>query len=289
MALPVQLHQLINLVSLVVLAYALGTLQLSIPTLAILSGIVAFIDIVLFKKRAFEKLIPYTAVTTLLGTVLILYASHIYIYATAAVAGVVQKHILRFANKALFNPSNFAVIFALSFFGGMCGIKEGHLGEYPLLLAAVFVMGVWVLLRAERLLIPLVYVVVYAVFVNMWLFKQDPTLYAEAFVWRYISVATVVFLMFMLTDPKTTPHRWYMQIAFAAATAGMHAWLDILYTPRLTHPFEALFIVSPVWNIVTARQSRQKRVAYAMAALAITVTVTGVLEHSHLFRAGYES
>jgi hypothetical protein len=289
MALPVQLHQLINLLFLVGLAYALETLHLSILSLIVSGSIVAFIDAVGFKKRAFRQFIPYTAVTTFLGTVLILFASHTYIYVVAAVAGVVQKHLLRFGNKTLFNPSNFAVVFALLFFGRMCGIKEGHLGEYPWLLALVFAAGVWILLRVERLLIPLAYASVYAAAASLWLFSNDPTLYFETFVWRYASVATVVFLMFMLTDPRTTPHTWYAQVVFAAAVAFVHIGLDTLYTPRMTHPFEALFIVSPVWNIVTARQSRQTKVAYVIAALAITVTITGILEHRHLFRMGYES
>jgi Na+-translocating ferredoxin:NAD+ oxidoreductase RnfD subunit len=289
MKFPVQVHQLVNLFILVGVAYALGGLQLTWWTLVGSAIAVAAVDYCLFRRRGIERFVPYTAVTTLLGTVLILFASQTYVYAVAAVAGVIQKHLFRIEGRALFNPSNFAVVFALLFFGGMCGVKEGHLGEYPLLAAAVFLMGIWILLRVDRLLIPIVYIVVYAFFAQWKLFADDPTLYVEAFAWRYVSVATVVFLMFMLTDPKTTPSRWYAQIAFAASTALAHGLLDMIFTPRLIHPFEALFIVSPLSNIVTARLPfKRKSVALAIA-FAATLGVAVFLEHHHLFRLGYES
>lgn len=249
--------QLLNLSLLVLLGYATAYLYLPLSEifLFLLFGLLVEHALIYLKQRRLSYF-SVSAMTTVLGVVLMMAASHGWIYLVVIAAGLLQKHFLHVAGRHLFNPSNFALIAGLLLFYHDAHIVLGQLGDARWLAAVTAGLAAVVLWVAKRWVIPVVFVVAYLLLEDFLVVAADPVLRFDDLLLRFYSVSFLVFIFFMLTDPRTTPRGAAGQIFFGAGVALFAALLDDLYGFRVQHLFLALFAVSALSGVVERRSGR---------------------------------
>ncbi len=200
-------------------------------------------------------------------------AANIWIYFAVIAAGLTQKHFMVFNKMHFFNPSNFAILIVLIFFHDSAQILLGQLGDALWLMVAVVVVGVFVLIRASRWMIALSFALSYLLFEYLFVVSTDPTMLFEQLTYRFLSISFVVFILFMLTDPRTTPNKWYLQLLFGMLVALFASLLDYIYGFRTQHIFLALALCSVLNPLLMLYNQERLRVRLVI----ITVTIEALL------------
>lgn len=245
-----QLLQCFNLFLILVLGYTTAYLYLSLDKVIMILVFALAIDyIYLSFDHDRKRYIPISACTTGIGVVLMMVASHIWIYPFAIAVGLLQKYLLRIQKKHVFNPSNFALVFSLLFFYEDAHIVLGQLGDERWLVVLVVLLGAVILYHVKRMVIPIVFAIIYFVLQYFLIIHYDPVALVDDLLLRFYSVSFMVFILFMLTDPRTTPERWWMQVLFAFLVAFLATTMDHYYGFRIQHLFLSLFVLSVLWRI----------------------------------------
>lgn len=268
--------QTFNLVVLIVAAYAYDTLPVTVAELAIMLFVAESADLALQHGR---RRFSFSALTTAMGVALMMYATQWWIYPLAILAAIAQKHRVKYRHAHLFNPSNFAVVSVPILFPQWSALHLGVLGENPLLWSAVVGVGALTLYFVDRLLLPIVYLSTYVALSYFLIVRPDPVMVWEDFLLRFYSVSTIVFVLFMLTDPRTTPQRWQAQSIFAAFVAIVSVALDRIFAYSAVHPFVALFVVTPAYVLYRERCRNAKVWAiwfFSVFAVIIATHTVGV-------------
>ncbi len=277
----IQLHQFLNLLVLLGIAWYNGTL---------LYPFAAIVGLMLWSwvwERCFAALRggyggSVSALSTAVGVILMLYVSRFWIAPAVLWGALAQKHFLRPGGRHLFNPSNFAVIAALWLFPTSAAVVSAQLGSALVAAVLVSVLAMGILIRAKRWIVPPVFVLVYLLGAHLLLAGYDPTLTDEEILRRFASIAFLVFVFFMLTDPRTTPESPWGQALFAAAVALAAVGLDRLVGIRTQHPFEALFLISPIaaWGRMG---TKGERIAWALGIVGALGIVWSIERHPPLY------
>jgi hypothetical protein len=210
-------------------------------------------------KHRENMYIAYSALSTTLGVTLMLVAVHFWMYAVVIGLALVQKHLIRVDARHFFNPSNFALIAAMLLFYNEAHLVLGQLGESFVLRMSVMVLAAAVLIRVDRWVIPLVFGVTYLWAEYVWIVGYDPVMMFEEIYERFYSVSFVVFVAFMLTDPRVTPPGFLQQVVFGAAVALIGVWMDRMSGFRVQHLFMALFVLSPWVPLFYVDASHRKK------------------------------
>ncbi len=245
MAVSPQMQQLINLVFLLLLAKY--TAYLYLPWSSVL--FILFITVLLAETINYLKykniaLFPYSSLSTAIGVMLMMVTTHTWILLTLIFFGLLQKHWLQIGERHFFNPSNFALILGLLLFYRDAHIVTGQLGDALWLWMTVVLIGLFILYRVNRWIIPVVFTAGYIFFQYIWVVEADPVMTMEEVIERFYSVSFIVFILFMLTDPRTTPQKYGWQIIFALTVSMTAALLDYFNAFRVQHLFLALFAIS---------------------------------------------
>jgi hypothetical protein len=215
----------------------------------------------------------YSSLITAIGVMLMMASSQFYIYFIIIALALLQKHYLKINNQHFFNPSNFALIMALFFFYDEAHIVLGQLGDELWLALLLGVMAIAILVRVNRWLISLCFTVFYLLFQYWFIVSSDPVLIMEEIYHRFYSVSFILFILFMLTDPRTTPSKNYYQISFALLIALFTVGLDYLYGFRVQHLFLSLFFFSLFTPILEHRDKRNKALYTLTFLLFVLVTM----------------
>jgi len=269
--------QFLNLLLVMTLGYFSGHLYLDSKSIVILLLFTAMVEHLLLYYR--ERVVGYfsvSALTTALGVMLMMVSPYLWIYMSAIAAGLTQKHLLRYEGRHLFNPSNFALIFAMSLFYDQAHIVLGQLGDAYWFAALIILIGIMILIWAKRWLIPLGFVAVYLGSQYIMIVQSDPVMLFEDVLFRFYSVSFIVFILFMLTDPQTTPEQWYAQALFGGSVALLAAALDYYYGFRVQHLFIALFLVSAlrIFSYKGRNHPKDLIIKTAIIILVLSVIIT---------------
>jgi len=186
----------------------------------------------------------YSAISTALGIILMMVAEHWWIYLVVIGLGLAQKHFLSIEKKHFFNPSNFALLFALLLFYNDAHIVLGQLGDSVWLKIFILILAIGILIRVERWVIPLVFIISYIIMQYVVIVQHDPVMIMEDVYHRFYSVSFLVFILFMLTDPRTTPQSIRGQAVFSIGLVFFSTLLDYWYGFRVQHLFMSLFFFS---------------------------------------------
>jgi Na+-translocating ferredoxin:NAD+ oxidoreductase RnfD subunit len=250
-----QLLQFLNLLLLMALGYFTAHIYLSYEViLLVLLFSMLFEHLLIYIKEKKLAYFSFSALSTALGVMLMMVTPHPWIYMIVIAFGLLQKHALRYGGKHIFNPSNFALITALLFFYKDAHIVLGQLGDAPWLAMGVVAVGMVVLWKAERWLIPTAFVLAYTGFQYLGIVRSDPVILFEDITLRFYSVSFIVFILFMLTDPRTTPSKAVYQLLFGAGVAFFATIMDYWYGFRVQHLFIALFLLSALQTIWLERK-----------------------------------
>jgi NQR2/RnfD/RnfE family subunit of NADH-ubiquinone oxidoreductase len=217
--------------------------------------------------RAFRRDAPVfdrvlSAATAAVSTLILLVSPVPWFYALAGVVAIASKYLVKNATgKHVFNPTNFAIVFAVAFLPDDLLVRPDQFSGSPWLMAQVFVFGVLAVVRGARFRTTLGYylaVVGFALPVGTALGMKPLWILAPE-----MNTSTLIFACLMITDPQTTPgavargpsqanaatgasvrdaHR--RQIAFGGLVGLVHLSLRYLQVPY--SPFIALFVVTGV-------------------------------------------
>jgi len=230
-----------------------------------------------FLKGKKFSFFSFSSLSTAIGVMLMMASTHLYIYIVVIFFGLAQKHFLQYSTKHIFNPSNFALMMGLLFFYKDAHIVLGQLGDNVSLQLILFILSTMILYRVDRWMVPVSFSIFYLLFQYFFIVSYDPVMIFEDIYHRFYSVSFLVFILFMLTDPKTTPSKKSWQILFAFCLAFVSVWLDRFNGFRIQHLFMALFLLSPLVTLSIFWQELKQRKSTLMLSLMILLLVVGTI------------
>ena len=276
---PIQLHQNINLFLLLVVGSFMAHIYLGwVEIVAILTFTVFIEHLFLYFNKRREFYFSYSSFSTAIGVIVLMYSPHLWIYFLVITLGLAQKHFLTFKGKQFFNPSNFALIMALLFFYKDAHIITGQFGDELWLSLVVSVVAIIILIRVNRWIIPLAFILFYLFFQYYLIVGYDPVTLFEDIYHRLYSVTFILFIYFMLTDPPVTPTKWYEQIGFALVVALMSTLLDRFYGFRVQHLFMSVFFFSIFVNLLKFNSNRVPLLKLTVIILFFAIATLTVIE-----------
>jgi len=221
--------------------------------------------------------VSYSALSTALGVMLMLAVPQSGIYFVLMVLALGQKHFLRRYGYHFFNPSNFALMSALLLFYSQAHLVLGQLGDARWMRVLIVLLALAILLRVQRWMIPAVFVAAYLFFQNHWVVGYDPVLTSEMVGERFYSAAFIVFVVFMLTDPRTTPSKGWQQVLFGVMVAVIASGMDRWNGFRVQHLFMALFLLTPWVPWLVAEKKEAKKVLLLWGGVLFFVAMGAII------------
>jgi Na+-transporting NADH:ubiquinone oxidoreductase subunit NqrB len=302
-----RLHLAAVIVSLQILGQAAFEFRLSIAQILVALLTCAMLEVGIAFRREHVLMWPASALLTGNGVAFILRVPGTehgdwwsmngwWIFAGAAAVGLLSKYVIRFRGRHLFNPSNFGLVLCFLVLGSEraepLDFWWGPMSAWLALALAIIVAGGFAILLRLRLL---------EIAVGFWLaFAAAIALVAasghemtarwhlgpiagEDF-WRVLAFSpeVLVFLFFMITDPKTVPDGRTARRAYAVGVGLLGALLIATQTTEFGAKvalLAALAIVCalrPVieWLLPTVRAPR--RAAVVATALAAAAGIAGL-------------
>ncbi len=277
---PLQLHQNLNLLVLLLLGYLTANITLFLGDIVLVIFYTLVVEhLFLYFNKARSFYVSYSSLSTAIGIVLLLYSASLWIYFTVITVALLQKHFLTLNAKHLFNPSNFALIIALVFFYDEAHIITGQLGDNFLFTMLVLVLALSILVRVNRLIIPIVFLSSYLFFQYFLVVSYEPTVLFESIYHRLYGVTFMLFIYFMLTDPAVTPSSMNGQILFALAIALCTTLLDRFYGFRVQHLFMSVFFLSFWVNLLPIKRLSIQELKLGMIILFLIIGALVYIEY----------
>jgi len=274
-----QLQQLINLGLLLLLGKYAAHIYLPWENILLILLVTMSIEhLMLYVKAKKITFFSFSSLSTAIGVMLMVVTPHMWITMLLIVFGLLQKHFLTWKGEHFFNPSNFALMMGLLFFYDDAHIVLGQLGDSVWLGIVVLLLAAAILFRVDRWIIPVSFFTIYLLLQYFFIVKSDPVLIMDTVYYRFYSVSFIVFILFMLTDPKTTPKKYWEQLLFAAVIALGATLLDYYNGFRVQHLFMALFTSAAMvplcmhWQDVDQRKTFI-RMSSTMLLLALSAII----------------
>ena len=307
-----RLHLAAVIVSLQVLGQIAFEFRLSIAQILISIGTCAVLEVAIVLRREHMLVWPASALLTGNGVAFILRVPGTehgdwwstngwWIFAGTAAVSLLSKYLIRVRSRHVFNPSNFGLVLCFLVLGPeLADPLDFWWGPMSpalaLALAIIVVGGLAILSRLHLLALALSFWVVFVATVAVvaatghgmtarW--HLGPVEGAEFWTVLAFSPEILVFLFFMLTDPKTVPAGSRARITFGLAVALL-ATLFVALAPTefwaKVGVLGALTLVCAVRSLAAlvpfVRPSRRSVVAGALvgvAAYAVALVAAGVV------------
>jgi hypothetical protein len=158
---------------------------------------------------------PRSPLISALSLCLLLRTNDFVIAALASFIAIGSKFVIRWKDKHLFNPTNFALIVVLA--GGLGWISPGQWGQVAWFGFLIACLGSLVVTRAARADVTLAFLAFYiSLLITRALWLGDPLTIP---LHQIENGALLIFAFYMISDPKTTPDSRAGRIAFALLVA----------------------------------------------------------------------
>lgn len=167
-------------------------------------------------------------------------------FALCAAISIASKYVLRYKGRHLFNPTNFGVVAILFIASDSAAVLSIQWGNNMWAMVVIWMVGLISLWKINRLNITLTYIASFIVFA--WVrsqFTGDPFLAEVA---PLTGPMYQLFVLFMMTDPKTTVKSRTGQNVVAFSIALLEMFLRL--NEAVYAPFYALFIIGPIALII---------------------------------------
>ena len=218
------------------------------------SGIMSFVAAaagtlsvqLLFARARGEPLEWRSALITAFSLALLLRAPSPLWHFAAGAAAMASKFLIRFNDKHIFNPANFAVVAAVLLFDPTW-ITPGQWGQVSWIAGLIIVFAALVLSCARRLDIAVAFLGTYA----LCLFARAAYLGDPAAIplHQLQSGALLIFTGFMITDPRSTPDHRAGRILLAVSVAVLALLLSIRFQ-LVGSPLFALALLAPLTPVI---------------------------------------
>lgn len=211
------------------LGYGLLSLNFPISVQAILLTVsISLLTQLLFTQALqLDHFEAKSALITAFSICLLLRTDQPWLLLVAAILAIASKFLLRYRNKHIFNPANFALVLITLVFdhAWFSAGQWGGLAWFALLVSG---LGLLVVIRSSRIDITLAFLGFYSLLVfgrALWL--GDPLTIP---LHQLQSGALLIFAFFMISDPVTSPDSRTGRIIFAACvTLGAGFTQFVLY------------------------------------------------------------
>jgi Na+-translocating ferredoxin:NAD+ oxidoreductase RnfD subunit len=270
-----RLHLAAVIVSLQILGQVAFEFRLSIAQILISIGTCAVLEVALVARRQRMLVWPASALLTGNGVAFVLRVPGTehgdwwstngwWIFAGTAAVGLLSKYVIRFRGAHVFNPSNFGLVLCFLLLGPAradpLDFWWGPMSPALALALAIIVVGGFLILSRLRLIAMavsfwLVFVVVLAVVVATghaitarW--HLGPVEGLQFWTVLAFSPEVLVFLFFMLTDPRTVPSGRRARIVFGISVALLAA---LLIAPARTEFWAKVALLAALALVCAAR------------------------------------
>ena len=277
----IQFQQFINLLLLVIVAFIHSKIQTTWSTIIILAIFASAIELGFSYHYRNKVFFPYSAIITSFGVILMIGWTQWYIPYILTALALSQKWLLKIDKGHLFNPSNLAVVLALAIFYPKALPIIGQLGrEGYLTIIAIIALAIAILIRVNRIIIPIAFVLSYVALEYLLIGSTDPHWKIDDFITTFYSTSFIVYIFFMLTDPRVTPDNSYMQILFGLFVALFVAFLDYINGVHLRNLFIAVFFMSPAFIPLYRQMNGKDFQKYLFVLILCVIIVVYVLSQS---------
>ena len=175
-----------------------------------------------------------------------------------------SKYVLTYRNRHLWNPSNFAIGVMVLLAHNQVAILSHQWGNEIATNAVIWFFGLLIVSRARVLHVTLAYVVSFVVLAVARNALVGGPLWAE--IAPITGPMYQLFVLFMITDPRTTVHSKWGRVVVAVAVAVTEMAVRIAadhQIPYLTPlyfspPIMALFIVGPIAMYIDLQRTQQR-------------------------------
>jgi Na+-transporting NADH:ubiquinone oxidoreductase subunit NqrB len=191
---------------------------------------------------------PLSPLITSLSLTLLLRTDAIWLAAIAATLAIGSKFILRYRDKHIFNPANFALV-SLMIISDHAWVSSGQWGSAAIGAFVLACMGFLVLTRAKRAETTIAFIIFYGALLFGRAFWLDDPISIPLH--QMQNGALLIFAFFMISDPKTTPNSATGRVLFAALVAGVAYTIQFIYY-QPNGPILALIMCSPVVPLIDA-------------------------------------
>ena len=277
----VQRLQMFNLLTLM----AIGKLVLNLPItwfeIAIVVGVAIILDhLFIYIEKRKLSFFSYSAVNTALGVTFLLRTTDIWIYIFVVFVALLQKYVLRINGRHFLNPSNFAVVAGLAVFPYATFTTPDQWGGFWWLGVLMLALGLFITSIVNRALIPIVFMGVYTLLTYLFITHN----FLEIFQ-TLISGSFLLFMLFMLTDPRTTPEKRSTQLLFTAIIALLTVFMELFVGVYEINMFLALFIMTltvPWLRRVESGPNNQRTFSIVMAVQIVLVVAVYFSEYNYV-------
>jgi len=208
-------------------------------------------DVLLNLWKTRQVIVPLSGVITGLGLGLLVESvspSLLWPYVVAPIIAIASKSLIRVHGRHIFNPSNFGLTVLLLLFPTVVTTTVTQWTGSLLMVGIIFVIGTFSAYRVSRLDLVLSFV---GGFCLMAFIEEQirHTGYSLAF-GPLFGAGLQLFVLSMITDPKTTPNTSGMRIAFGLSIALIDSLLRLANNQYSL--FIALFIVTACFSLYQA-------------------------------------
>jgi len=273
----IQFQQLINLFLLLLIAKFNNTLQTDWAFVVLLSLYALIFESTINYYTLNKIYIPYSAIITAFGVILMVGWLKWYIPFIIIALALLQKRFLTIEQRHIFNPSNFALIVAILLFYPKASPIIGELGyQGYFTIYAVLILSIFILIRVNRLTVAIAFIIFYTLLEYLILGSSDPMWHIDDFLTKFYTTSFIVYTLFMLTDPITTPNSFTKQLIFGASTATLAVTLDYFIGQKVWNLFLALFL-SSILTIQIYRKVEKKECVKYLVVLILSITVAFII------------
>jgi Na+-transporting NADH:ubiquinone oxidoreductase subunit NqrB len=184
---------------------------------------------------------PRSALITGLSLALLIRGDGLWVPALAAFLAIGGKFVFRIDGKHLWNPAAFGIFLVLM--TGHAWVSPGQWGSSAFIVLLVMGSGLLVLSRAARLDTALAFLGAHlALLLGRAIWLGDPLAIP---LHQAGNGALLLFALFMITDPRTTPNARAARLIFSACVAGLGHWL-IFFDQIRPGLYVALIVLAPL-------------------------------------------
>ncbi|MGE0826343.1 MAG: DUF2330 domain-containing protein [Candidatus Binatia bacterium] len=186
---------------------------------------------------------PLSATISAISVLLLFRSTAVWAYPAVTLLAVASKYCVRIRGRHWLNPTNFAILLGTQLLPGWLSSGQwGHLTLLPLVLGG---LGILVLVRAGRLDSAGTFFVVHTTLEWVRVLYYGYPYPSDVVIHRLNNGALWLFMLYMLTDPQTTPRARWGRIFHASFVALLAFYLSEWWYWKDTFLWALLF-VSPL-------------------------------------------
>jgi enediyne biosynthesis protein E5 len=179
-------------------------------------------------------------------------------YAVVAGLSIVSKYVIRVNGRHLWNPSNLGIVLLLLFAHESVSTLSFQWGNHVYAGLVIWALGLFIVSRLKRLHICLTYIGFFLFYSYVRTFFTHDSFLTEAA--PITGPMYQLFILFMITDPKTTTQSKKAQTIVAFSVATMECILRLVGGRWGIHaPYYALTLRGPSANLIEIAIQKYRR------------------------------